>query len=85
MKALFRTALALALLGTSTAFAATPNNGTDATKTLTVTASIVNRRAIQANATLAYELNSIPRAPRPGAIPRKPTPRRRGPSTDALP
>jgi spore coat protein U-like protein len=54
MKTLIRAGLALACLGASTAFAATPSNGTDATKTLTVTANIANRCAIQANATLAF-------------------------------
>jgi spore coat protein U-like protein len=54
MKTLVRAGLALACLGTSTAFAATPSNGTDASKTLTVTASIASRCAIQSNATLAF-------------------------------
>ena len=54
MKTVIRAVLVLAILGPATAFAATPSNGTDATKTLTVTASIANRCAIQANATLAF-------------------------------
>jgi spore coat protein U-like protein len=53
MKSLIRTGLALACLGTATALAG-PSNGTDATKSLTVTASIANRCAIEANATLAF-------------------------------
>jgi spore coat protein U-like protein len=54
MKTTIRAALALTLFGASAAYAAAPSNGTYATKTLTVTASIANRCAIQANAALAF-------------------------------
>lgn len=54
MKTMFRALVALSVLATGSAFAATPSNGTDATKTLTVTATVPAKCAIVANATLAF-------------------------------
>lgn len=54
MKSLSRIVATIAILGTAPAFAASPSNGTDSTKTLTVTATINSSCAIQANATLAF-------------------------------
>lgn len=54
MKTLFKALVAVSVLGAGSALAATPSNGTDATKTLTVTATVPALCAIQANATLAF-------------------------------
>ena len=54
MKTLIRALVAVTVLGAGSAFAATPSNGTDATKTLTVTATINASCAVSANATLAF-------------------------------
>ena len=54
MKTLMKALVAVSILGAGSALAASPSNGTDATKTLTMTATINSICAIQANATLAF-------------------------------